>query len=79
MKGKLQKWGNSLALRIPKSIAGEIRLGQGSEVEISSEKDCLIVKLVKKEEDLKEILNKITEENLHEEVDFGASVGRETW
>lgn len=79
MKSKLQKWGNSLALRIPKMIAKDAKVGQGSVVDISYKEGCLIVKAVKKEKTLEELLSKITDENLQEEIDFGDPEGKEVW
>lgn len=78
MKVQVQKWGNSLALRIPKSFAIESNIGQGSTVEISLENGKIIVFPVAEPEfSLDEMLTRITAENLHGEIDTGASVGKE--
>ena len=78
MKVQVQKWGNSLALRIPKSYAVETKIENGSTVEVAVQKGAIIVKPVAKENlTLDEILANITEENLHKEIDFGKSEGRE--
>lgn len=80
MKVQIQKWGNSLALRIPKSFAVESKIEQGSTVEISLESGKIIVfPIVEQEFSLDELLAKVTPENLHGEIDTSASVGRETW
>ena len=80
MKVQIQKWGNSLALRIPKSFAVESKIEQGSTVEISLESGKIIVFPVAEPDfSLDELLAKITPENLHGEIDKGASVGREAW
>ncbi len=80
MKVQIQKWGNSLALRIPKSFAVESKIEQGSTVEVSLESGRIIVFPVAEPEfSLDELLAKITPENLHGEIDTGASVGAETW
>lgn len=75
---KVQKWGNSLAVRIPKTLAKEARLREGTRVEISN----LAGKLVIEKEgtyhySLDELLAGITDENKHEEIDFGPPVGNE--
>jgi len=80
MKVQVQKWGNSLALRIPKSFAIESNIGQGSTVEVSLENGRIIVFPVTEPEfSLDEMLAQITAENLHGEVDTGNSVGQEAW
>lgn len=80
MKVQIQKWGNSLALRIPKSFAVESKIKQGSTVEVSLEKGKIIVFPVAEPEFLlDDLLAKVTAENLHGEIDTGASVGKETW
>ena len=78
MKIQIQKWGNSLALRIPKSFAVESKIKQGSTVEVSLENGKIIVFPVAEPEYLlDELLSQITPENLHGEIDTGASVGKE--
>ncbi|CAN5311248.1 AbrB/MazE/SpoVT family DNA-binding domain-containing protein [soil metagenome] len=80
MKVQIQKWGNSLAFRIPKSFAIESKITQGSTVEISLESGRIIVfPLAEPEFSLDDLLAKVTSDNLHGEIDTGSSVGRETW
>lgn len=80
MKVQIQKWGNSLALRIPKSFAVESKIKQGSSVEVSLESGKIIVFPIAEEEiSLDEMLAQITPENLHGEIDSGNSVGKEIW
>ncbi len=79
MKGKIQKWGNSLAIRIPKPFANEINLTNNSEVEISLKDGALLVEPSVKEIDLDELLKKVNKKNLHKLIDFGPPVGREIW
>jgi len=74
-----QKWGNSLGIRIPKEAADKIGIDQGSEMElhvIGSESITLKPKRTKKRYTLEELLSQITQENRHEEIDFGTA-GRE--
>ncbi len=80
MNATVQKWGNSLALRIPSSIAKDIRLRQGSAVDIAIEGGKMIVKPEKKKKpSLSQLLNGVTKDNCHTEQDWGAPVGREIW
>lgn len=79
MKVQIQKWGNSLALRIPKSFALETKIEQGSTVEVALEKGQITVKPVKDEITLESLLAEITKENLHTEIDFGKPEGTEVW
>ena len=80
MRSKIQMWGNSLALRIPKPFAVEAGLGRNTPVEISLKQGRLVIsKAIRDEYSLTELLNEVTSENIHREVDFGASVGNEVW
>ena len=80
MKTRVQKWGNSLALRIPKSFATEVGLQRETSVEVSLADGKLIITPVAKPKlTLKQLLARVTKENLHHEVDTGATVGNETW
>lgn len=80
MKIRIQKWGNSLALRIPKSFANKVGLQRETTVEISLDDGKLVVTPVSKPKPtLKQLLVKITKENLHHAVDTGANVGNELW
>lgn len=80
MKAKIQKWGNSLALRIPKPLAEGLGLERDSLVELSMTKKTLVVAPAPKAApSLAELLKRVTRENIHGEADFGAPVGREAW
>ncbi len=80
MKMQIQKWGNSLALRIPKPFAIESKVEQGSVVEVSLEQGKIVVVPVAAPEfTLEGLLAKVTKRNLHEEVDTGTSHGKEAW
>ena len=80
MQTKIQKWGNSLGLRIPRSFAAEAGVGAGSEVELSIRNGDLVVKPARRKTYvLKDLLQRITSRNLHAEVDTGDPVGREVW
>ncbi len=78
MKTRVQKWGNSVALRIPKAFAAEAHLEQGSQVELFLVEGKLVVEAVG-EETLGELLEGVEEGNLHREWDTGAAAGNEVW
>ncbi len=80
MKTRVQKWGNSLALRIPKSFAAEVGLDPNSPVEMSLRNGKLIVVPSEKPRfTLRQLLAQVSEKNLHHEVDTGPAVGGEAW
>jgi antitoxin MazE len=80
MKAQVQKWGNSLALRIPRSIAGDCGLSSGSEVELSVEDGRLTITPISSWSlKLDSILDQIQPEQLHPEVETGSPVGNEVW
>ena len=80
MRTRVQKWGNSLALRIPKSFATEVGLQRETSVELSLADGKLVITPVTEPKlNLKQLLAKVTKENLHYEVDTGPVTGNETW
>jgi len=80
MRTRVQRWGNSLALRIPKPFAEEVRLGERGEVDVTVANGRLLVTpIATPSPTLHELLARVTKRNIHGEVETGASVGRETW
>lgn len=80
MLTKIQKWGNSLALRIPRAFAVEAQLENDSFVEISIVHGKIVITPVSIPSwSLDELLAGITEDNLHHEIDSGYAVGNEVW
>lgn len=79
MQTRIQKWGNSLALRIPKSLAAESHLEQDTLVDGTLQETRLVVTPVETELTLDQLVARITPENRHGEQDFGLPVGREVW
>jgi antitoxin MazE len=80
MRARVQKWGNSLALRIPKSFAAEVGLRKEASVEIALAEGKLVIKPVAEPKPtLKQLLARVTKDNLHHEVDTGPAVGKEAW
>jgi antitoxin MazE len=79
MKATIQKWGNSLAIRIPKNISKDTRVSEGSDINITVENGKIILSPSPKEFSLKELLKNITNENIHSEVSTGDHMGGEIW
>jgi antitoxin MazE len=79
MQARIQKWGNSLALRIPKSFAAETHLEQDALVDLALEDGRLVVTPVRSGSTLAQLLERVTEENRHGEQEMGPAVGREVW
>lgn len=80
MRTRIRKWGNSLALRIPTSLAAAVRLQQGSSVELSLVEGKLVVSPDSAPElTLEHLLAQITQENLHRELEVGPPTGQEVW
>jgi antitoxin MazE len=80
MKTRVQKWGNSLALRIPKSFADEVGIRKESSVEVSlTDGKLVITPITKPKLTLEQLLAKVTEDNLHHEIDTGPATGNEAW
>jgi antitoxin MazE len=77
MIAKTVKWGNSLALRIPKPIAREFGIEENTPVDISYRENEIVITPVKTVCRLRDLLAKVTSKNLHHEVDMNVPVGRE--
>ena len=80
MQTKIQKWGNSLGLRIPRSFAAEAQVEEGSTVDLSVENGRLLVRPLRtRKYALGNLLKKVNPRNVHREVSTGEPVGREAW
>lgn len=80
MKTAVQRWGNSLALRIPRAYAAETRIAEGSEVDLTMKSGALVVRpIVRKRHSLADLVKRITPANRHNSVSTGAAVGQEAW
>lgn len=83
MQTRIQKWGNSLAIRIPKPFALEVGLEQNSLVVVSVSEGKLVLEPIKPAYSpaysLEELLAQVTQDNLHQEVETGLPVGNEAW
>ena len=80
MRVRVQKWGNSLALRIPKTFARETNIREDAVVELGIEDGRLVISPASQHVyELAELLKGVRRSNLHREVDTGAAQGREVW
>lgn len=80
MRVKVQKWGNSIALRIPKSFANQISIKLGSSVDLSIHEGKLIIEPIYQEEyNFKTLISEVKESNLHKEYFNDKPKGREIW
>ena len=77
MQTVVQKWGNSLGVRIPNLYVKEFKLQNGSAVDIVEEGGRLVIKPGRLS--LEALLSQITSENMHDAVETGVSIGREDW
>jgi antitoxin MazE len=79
MRTRISKWGNSLAVRLPKPFMDELGLVEGDEVEITLKDGRLVLTGLHREYGLEELVSGITAENRHRESDWGRPQGREGW
>ena len=82
MHTKIQKWGNSQGLRLPKSLLADAQLAIGDEVDIRVKDGIIIVTPAKKMRgklNLKDLVAGIPDNYQTSEVDWGDPVGREDW
>ena len=82
MNTTIQKWGNSLAVRLPKGVVRERALFEGSEVTVRSDKGRIIITpMLKKTKslDLAELIRGVSKKNTHKEVTWDNPQGNEVW
>ncbi len=76
----VQKWGNSLAVRIPRAFAVNANIKKGAKVNMSlSEGKIILTPLQEREYTLEELLSGVTQENIHREISTGEARGEEIW
>lgn len=80
MQANIQKWGNSLAIRIPKILTEETGVSEGSSVEMTLENGKIILKpLHTNKYSLNDLLKKVNKNNLHDEINTNEPLGNEIW
>jgi len=73
------KWGNSLGLRLPKSVALEAQVDEGDTVDVSVKDGAIVIRPSRPTYSLDQLVAKITTRNRHNERDWGATLGHEAW
>ena len=77
---QITKWGNSLAIRIPRALAKDAGLVEGDRLELKINKlGQIVLRPARPHYKLSELLAKVTPENRHAETDWGPPVGKEHW
>lgn len=80
MKTTAQKWGNSLAIRVPKSVAVQVRIKAQDDLVIEVQDGNVVLKPhLKRVYRLEDLVKQITPKNVHGEIDTGTPVGRDIW
>jgi antitoxin MazE len=77
-KTQIMKWGNSLAVRIPKTVAEKVRMREGDPIIVEARKDRIELRVADKIPSLEELVSQITIENRYEATEWGPDVGKET-
>lgn len=78
MQVTMRKWGNSIGVRIPAGILTELNLSAEKKVDVRAEAGRIIIEpIIDSQETLEQLLGQITPDNVHSEIDFGESVGKE--
>lgn len=79
MKTKIQKWGNSLAVRLPKNITELKSLKEGVGVSVVIQNDQIVIEPIVEEVSLDSLMASVTSKNLHKETDWSKARGNEIW
>ena len=79
MVTSVQKWGNSLAIRIPKAFAAQAQLEENTTIEMSIDGERITLVPARHEWKLNDLVRKISPANLHSEVEWGSPKGGESW
>ena len=82
MVTKVQKWGNSQGLRLPKQVLEEVRISVGDNVDVTTRDGVIVVAPVKKvrcKYSLQELVSRVPKDYAVDELDWGEPVGREAW
>ena len=77
---RVSKWGNSLAIRIPRGIVREGRFAEGDRLTIDLATDgSIVLRSNRRKYELRQLVSQITTRNRHAETDWGMPAGRESW
>lgn len=76
---QIAKWGNSLGVRLPKSVALEADIDRGDTVDVTVKSGAIVIRPSRPTYSFNQLVGKITSRNRHGESDWGEAVGHETW
>lgn len=79
MRTQVAKWGNSLAVRLPRTVTEEVGLKNGEAVELSLDHGRIVIAARRRRYRLGDLLRQVTPANVHDAVDTGEPLGREVW
>ena len=79
MRVVVQRWGNSLALLLPKAVAKDLSIDSGTAVELRSNGQEIVITRVSERYSLNDLVSRITESNRHSEIDVSPAKGKEVW
>ena len=79
VQAKVIKWGNSLGIRLQKAIAEQMRLANGTTVDIKVSGSKMVVTKSPPKYTLKGLMKGVNEDNIHGEIDSGSPMGTEIW
>ena len=76
---QVARWGNSLGLRLPKSVALEAQLADGDTGDVSVDNGAVVIRPSRPRYVLEDLVRRITSRNRHTENDWGTPLGHEVW
>lgn len=82
MTTRVQKWGNSQGLRLPRHVLEDANINVGDDVDVTARDGVIIIspaKRVRGRYDIRELLSRIPKDYKPGEVDWGKPSGKETW
>ena len=79
MTTRIAKWGNSLGLRLPKSVTQAARIDEGDRVDVTVKNGAIVIRPSRQTYSLDALVSQITPKNRHGETDWGTPAGVETW
>lgn len=76
---QVSKWGNSLGVRLPKSVARDAQMDEGDTVDVSVEHGAIVIRPTRPRYSLNELVRRITPKNRHDESEWTGPIGHEVW
>ncbi|HTM02514.1 MAG TPA: AbrB/MazE/SpoVT family DNA-binding domain-containing protein [Vicinamibacterales bacterium] len=76
---QLSKWGNSLGVRLPRSVTREVHIDEGDTVQVSVDNGTIVIRPSRPRYSLEDLVRRITRQNRHDDTDWGGPLGGEMW